>query len=83
MKKLIVFDLDGTLAESKAAIDKDMVTILNALLDVAKVADNIIDLGPDGGQAGGQILVTGTPEVVAKEKTSYTGQFLKTVLKGN
>jgi HAD superfamily hydrolase (TIGR01484 family) len=53
MKKLIVFDLDGTLAESKAAIDKDMVTILNALLDVAKVA---IISGGDWPQFDKQVL---------------------------
>jgi phosphomannomutase len=53
MKKLIVFDLDGTLAESKAAIDKDMVTVLNALLDVAKVA---IISGGDWPQFEKQVL---------------------------
>lgn len=53
MKKLIVFDLDGTLAQSKAAIDKDMVTILNALLDVAKVA---IISGGDWPQFDKQVL---------------------------
>jgi len=53
MKKLIVFDLDGTLAESKAAIDKDMVTILHALLDVAKVA---IISGGDWPQFEKQVL---------------------------
>jgi len=53
MKKLIVFDLDGTLAESKAAIDKDMVTVLRALLDVAKVA---IISGGDWPQFEKQVL---------------------------
>ncbi|HEY0245633.1 MAG TPA: HAD-IIB family hydrolase [Mucilaginibacter sp.] len=53
MKKLIVFDLDGTLAESKAAIDKDMVTVLDALLDVAKVA---IISGGDWPQFEKQVL---------------------------
>src|ERR1700754_807481 len=53
MKKLVVFDLDGTLAESKAAIDKDMVTILNALMDVAKVA---IISGGDWPQFDKQVL---------------------------
>jgi phosphomannomutase len=53
MKKLVVFDLDGTLAESKAAIDKDMVIILNALLDVAKVA---IISGGDWPQFDKQVL---------------------------
>jgi excinuclease ABC subunit A len=47
---------------------------------VIKTADWIIDLGPEGGDGGGEIVVAGTPEAVAKEKRSYTGQFLKPVL---
>ena len=50
-------------------------------LDVIKCADNIIDLGPEGGDEGGTIVVTGTPEQVAKCKDSYTGSFLKKMLK--
>jgi len=50
-------------------------------LDIIKNADHIIDLGPDGGDAGGQIIAVGTPEQVAKVKESYTGQYLKKVLK--
>jgi excinuclease ABC subunit A len=49
-------------------------------LDVIKNADHIIDLGPDGGDAGGQIVALGTPEQVAKVKNSYTGQYLAQVL---
>ena len=49
-------------------------------LDVIKVADHIIDLGPEGGAGGGTIVVTGTPEKVAKCEKSYTGQFLKSML---
>ncbi|MPN64250.1 UvrABC system protein A [bioreactor metagenome] len=49
-------------------------------LDVIKCADYVIDLGPEGGNAGGNIVVTGTPEEVAKVEGSYTGQFLKDVL---
>ena len=49
-------------------------------LDVIKSVDHIIDLGPEGGDAGGMILCTGTPEEVAKCKESYTGQFLKKML---
>jgi excinuclease ABC subunit A len=45
-------------------------------LDVIKNADHIIDMGPEGGEAGGHIVAEGTPEQVAKVKTSYTGQFL-------
>ena len=50
-------------------------------LDVIKIADYIIDLGPEGGSGGGQIVATGTPEQVANVENSYTGKFLKSVLK--
>ena len=46
-----------------------------------KTADYIIDLGPEGGDGGGEIVVCGTPEKVAKNKKSYTGQYLKKYLK--
>jgi excinuclease ABC subunit A len=46
-------------------------------LDVIKTADHVIDLGPEGGHAGGEVVVTGTPEQVAACKASYTGRFLK------
>ena len=49
-------------------------------LDVIKTADWIIDLGPEGGSGGGQIIATGTPEEVAANKKSFTGQFLKNTL---
>ena len=50
-------------------------------LDVIKCADNIIDLGPEGGDGGGTVVATGTPEEISKVKTSYTGEFLKKILK--
>ena len=50
-------------------------------LEVIKTADWVIDLGPEGGDGGGEIVAVGTPEDVAKEKRSYTGQYLKDVLK--
>ena len=50
-------------------------------LDVIKSADNIIDLGPEGGDRGGSLVATGTPEKIAKCKESYTGKFLKDILK--
>jgi excinuclease ABC subunit A len=56
------------------------VVIIEHNLDVIKVADHIIDLGLEGGDQGGYVLVEGTPEVVAKHKDSYTGQYLKKVL---
>jgi len=58
----------------------DTVIVIEHNLDVIKVADYVIDLGPDGGDNGGKILVTGTPEEVSKNKNSYTGQYLKEVL---
>ena len=57
------------------------VLIIEHNLDVIKNADWLIDLGPEGGDGGGQIVATGTPEEVAQVKESYTGQYLKTVLK--
>jgi excinuclease ABC subunit A len=57
------------------------VLVIEHNMDVIKVADYIIDMGPEGGQRGGQVLCSGTPEEVAKVKKSYTGQFLKTELK--
>ncbi len=59
----------------------DTVIVIEHNLDVIKVADYIIDLGPEGGEAGGNVIATGTPEEVAKCKESYTGEYLKDVLK--
>ena len=56
------------------------VIIIEHNLDVIKTADYLIDLGPEGGDLGGEIVGTGTPEELAKNKKSYTGQFLKTIL---
>ena len=56
------------------------VLVIEHNLDVVKIADHIIDLGPEGGDGGGEILCTGTPEEVALIKKSYTGQFLKKIL---
>ncbi len=58
----------------------DSVVIIEHNLDVIKVADYIIDLGPEGGNRGGTIVATGTPEQVAKVEESYTGKYLKEVL---
>ncbi len=57
------------------------VIIIEHNLDVIKVADHIIDIGPEGGRGGGKVLCTGTPEQVAKHKTSYTAKYLKDELK--
>ena len=58
----------------------DTVLVIEHNLDVIKVADHIIDLGPDGGDNGGTIVAEGTPEEVAKIKGSYTGEFLQKIL---
>ena len=57
------------------------ILIIEHNMDLIKIADNIIDLGPDGGNAGGQIVAQGTPSDIAKVKNSYTGQYLKHILK--
>ena len=56
------------------------VVIIEHNLDVIKSSDYVIDLGPEGGKKGGYLIATGTPEEIAKNKDSYTGQFLKKVL---
>ena len=58
------------------------IIVIEHNLDVIKVADYIVDLGPEGGDGGGTIVAKGTPEEVAKVKKSYTGQFLKRILSG-
>lgn len=57
------------------------IVVIEHNLDVIKTADWIVDLGPEGGSGGGEILVTGTPEQVAEHKTSHTARFLKPLLK--
>ena len=59
----------------------DTVVVIEHNLDVIKVADHIIDLGPEGGDGGGKIVCAGTPEEVSKVKGSYTGFYLKEILK--
>ena len=57
------------------------VVVIEHNLDVIKSADHIIDLGPDGGDAGGTIVATGTPKKIASVKKSHTGKYLKKILK--
>jgi excinuclease ABC subunit A len=62
-------------------VDKgNTVVVIEHNLDVVKSADHIIDLGPDGGDRGGEIVAAGTPEEIAASKNSYTGEFLKKML---
>lgn len=56
------------------------VLVIEHNLDVIKTADHIIDIGPEGGSLGGSLVASGTPEIIAKEKKSYTGQYLKKIL---
>ncbi|HLS09323.1 excinuclease ABC subunit UvrA [Lentibacillus sp.] len=58
----------------------DTVLIIEHNLDVIKTADHIIDLGPEGGDGGGEIIATGTPEEIAENEQSYTGRYLKPIL---
>lgn len=57
------------------------VVVIEHNLDVIKSADYIIDLGPEGGKGGGEVVATGTPEEIARNKKSFTGQYLKKYLK--
>lgn len=76
------YDIEKLLTILNRIVDNgDTVVVIEHNLDVIKVADHIIDLGPDGGSFGGKVVITGTPEEVAKCKDSYTGQFLKEYLK--
>lgn len=59
------------------------VVVIEHNLDVIKVADHIIDLGPEGGDEGGEVVATGTPEEIAQNPNSFTGQYLKKVLNTN
>lgn len=58
------------------------VIVIEHNLDVIKTADYIIDMGPDGGRGGGELLVSGTPEHVAESKVGYTPKYLKQILYG-
>ncbi|MBD1223227.1 excinuclease ABC subunit UvrA [Virgibacillus halodenitrificans] len=78
---LHVDDIKRLLAVLQRLVDNgDTVLIIEHNLDVIKTADHIIDLGPEGGARGGQIIATGTPEEIAKKEISYTGRYLKPVL---
>jgi excinuclease ABC subunit A len=57
------------------------VIVIEHNLDIIKVADHLIDMGPEGGGGGGQLVIAGTPEEVAKKAGSHTGEFLKPYLK--
>lgn len=74
-------DVERLLKSLNALVDAGhSVLLIEHHLDVIKTADHVIDLGPEGGHAGGDVVVTGTPEQVAACKSSHTGRFLKTHL---
>jgi len=75
-------DIKRLLQVLNQLVDKgNTVLIIEHNLDIIKCADWVIDLGPEGGDEGGQIIVQGTPKDIIKAKNSYTGQYLKEVLK--
>ena len=79
---LHMHDVKKLLEVLQALVDTgNSMVIIEHNLDVIKSADYLIDMGPDGGDKGGTVLATGTPEQVSKVKTSYTGQFLTKYLK--
>lgn len=75
-------DVSKLLSVLHALVDTgNSMVVIEHNLDVIKSADHIIDMGPEGGSGGGQVIAEGTPEEVAKNKASYTGQYLKKMLK--
>ena len=75
-------DINKLLAAFRALIDSGgSLLVIEHNLDVIKTADYVIDLGPEGGAGGGEIVAAGTPEEIAKVKNSHTGQYLKAMLK--
>ena len=74
-------DIRHLLHVLQALVDKgNTVLVIEHNMDVVKVADHVIDLGPEGGDGGGRIVAEGRPEDVAKTKGSYTGIYLKDIL---
>ena len=74
-------DVEKLLHMLHALVDAgNSMVVIEHNLDVIKNADWLIDMGPEGGSAGGQIVAKGTPEQVAKNRVSHTGRFLRTIL---
>jgi excinuclease ABC subunit A len=74
-------DVKRLIAVLQSLVDHgDTVIVIEHNLDIIKVADYIIDIGPEGGYRGGNVVATGTPEQVAQVKDSYTGQYLAPLL---
>jgi len=78
---LHLHDIDKLLKVLHALVDQgNTVLVIEHHLDVIKTADYVLDLGPEGGAKGGQVVAAGTPEVVARNRASYTGQYLQPLL---
>lgn len=78
---LHTYDVDKLITILNRLVDGgNTVVVIEHNLDVIKVADYIVDLGPEGGDGGGQVVCTGTPEKIAECEKSYTGKFLKKIL---
>ena len=76
-------DVNLLLAVLQRLVDRgNTVVVIEHNLDVIKSADWIVDLGPEGGEEGGQLIFSGTPEELSLHESSYTGSFLKTTLNG-
>ena len=80
---LHIADIHKLLRVLERLVDNgDTVLVIEHNLDVIKTADYCLDLGPEGGEKGGQVIATGTPEEISRNKDSYTGQYLRKVLPG-
>ena len=74
-------DINKLLGVIHALVDKgNTAIVIEHNLNVIKTADHVIDIGPEGGDKGGEVIFTGTPKEMTKCKKSYTGQFLKKLL---
>jgi excinuclease ABC subunit A len=75
-------DVDKLMSVLQRLVDRgNTIIVIEHNLEVIKNADYIIDLGPDGGDKGGEIVFCGTPEELCKHKTSHTAEYLKKILK--
>jgi len=76
-------DVDKLLQVLQRLVDRgNTVVVIEHNLDVIKTADWVIDLGPEGGEKGGEVVAVGTPEEIARKKGSFTGEYLRKVISG-
>ena len=80
-KRMRFHDIERLLASFNALIDRGhTILIIEHNMEIIKCADHVIDLGPDGGDRGGQLVACGTPEEIASCEQSITGKYLKSLL---